>query len=439
MYFNFLPSLKYDVKPISYPFSESDYVIAKNFFKRYKISDTAFNSAVYYNKYAIGDEIRLDQIAEKAYGQAEYDWVIALVNNMINPLYDLPMSENDLRKHVESSYENPYYDIHHYETISNAEQKELFGKVLIEGGTWVDETFYNSQKNLVADTFPNLTPSSESLPIVEQVIFDQTINNITNVFGPVYLDSSTLTPPMMFNPPLSEDGYRARTQLVFGQGINGQSAGEEQRFEVIPLDFTSYDTLEVYVGQTDSPLPGDTFEVGYKDSNSDFVTLASYNLDEVIERKIITLPEEIKTINQTLIFRVLNDSSNVRDTIAVQSIKLEGTITQVYPLGFDYNKINDDNYIIDGVEWVRVDGTWYRKIGKGFLYWNGTTNVEIPGNQLSKPISEFEYESNENEKKRELYLLKPEYLTALVDDFRKASLYKKSSDFVSNKLKKSGV
>ena len=31
MYFNFLPSIKYDVKPISYPFSESDYVVANNF------------------------------------------------------------------------------------------------------------------------------------------------------------------------------------------------------------------------------------------------------------------------------------------------------------------------------------------------------------------------------------------------------------------------
>ena len=42
-------------------------------------------------------------------------------------------------------------------------------------------------------------------------------------------------------------------------------------------------------------------------------------------------------------------------------------------------------------------------------------------------------------KKREIYILKPAYLEALVDDFKKAALYKQSSDFISNRLKKSGV
>ena len=173
MYFSFLPSVSVDVKPIRYPFSESDFVVAKNFFRRYKLSDTAFNSAVYYKEYAINDDVRLDQIAEIVYGNSYYDWVIALVNNMLNPLFDLPMSENDLRKHVESSYKNPYYDIVHYEVIGKEQQIEKFGRVIYKPGAIVDEAFYNRKVTLQAAAFPDLTPASETITILNNFVFDE--------------------------------------------------------------------------------------------------------------------------------------------------------------------------------------------------------------------------------------------------------------------------
>ena len=171
MYFNFLPSIKYGQRPISYPFSESDYVVATNFFRRYKISDTAFSQAIYFNKYALLDGQRLDQIAEAVYGNPNYDWIIVLTNNMINTQYDLPMSESELRKHIESQYDNPYYDYHHYEIISDAEQVEKFGKVLMPGGTVVDETFYNNRRTLTADVFPDLSPTSKTITYFNNYVF----------------------------------------------------------------------------------------------------------------------------------------------------------------------------------------------------------------------------------------------------------------------------
>ena len=128
MYFNFLPSINYDTKPVSYPFSESDFVVAKNFFRKYNISESAYSSAVYYNKVAIQDGQRLEQIAEAVYGNPFYDWVIALTNNMMNPLHDMPMSESELRNHVESTYDNPYYDIHHYEIVSKEKQENYMAE-----------------------------------------------------------------------------------------------------------------------------------------------------------------------------------------------------------------------------------------------------------------------------------------------------------------------
>ena len=52
MYFSIVPSIVYDEKPIKYPFSDADRVIAKNFFRRYKLNDDIFSYAVFFNKYA---------------------------------------------------------------------------------------------------------------------------------------------------------------------------------------------------------------------------------------------------------------------------------------------------------------------------------------------------------------------------------------------------
>ena len=63
MYFSSIPDIKYDSKPISYPFSESDYTLAKNFFRRYKIDQDVFGYATFYNKYSIQDGFKIENIA----------------------------------------------------------------------------------------------------------------------------------------------------------------------------------------------------------------------------------------------------------------------------------------------------------------------------------------------------------------------------------------
>jgi hypothetical protein len=438
MYFNFLPSIKYDVKPISYPFSESDFVVAKNFFRRYKITDTAFNSTVFYKKYAIGDDIRLDQISEAAYGNPKYDWVVALVNNMINPLYDLPMTENDLRNHVESRYKNPYYDIHHYEIISDAEQKERYGKVLIPGGTWVDETFYNSEIRLENDTFPNLTPDTETIRVQSPFVFDARFPFKYIDEGLNYEIRDTNLDGLEFPTILGDDGFRSSTQLALYE--NNTYGGSYVILN--PIDLTYYNKIEIRYGMIKSPQPGDYFYLGYKNLEGEFDEL--FEIENWISAngnyvKEFDLPESIRTTDVQLVFYTVRDETQTSELFAVSDFNLIGEYVNTIPLEFEYNQINDDNYIIDGVEWVRENGSWYRKVQTGYQYWDGSSVKEIPADELTRPVTEFEYESEENEKKREIYLLKPKYLQALVDDFRKASLYKKSSDYVSNKLKGTGV
>lgn len=149
MYFQNIPNIKYDQKPIRYPFSESDYVVAKNFFRRFKINDNVFSFVTYFNKYALKESQRLDIVSELFYQTPEYDWVIALTNNIINPLFDLPISEYALRKYGEDFYgvDEFYSGIHHYETFEVLAGYKIDGKevIALQKGLIVDENFYNSQ------------------------------------------------------------------------------------------------------------------------------------------------------------------------------------------------------------------------------------------------------------------------------------------------------
>ena len=142
MYFSLIPNIEYDEKPISYPFSESDFVTAKNFFRRYKLNDDIFSYAVYFSKYAIEDGERPDMLAKKAYGDPFYDWVILLTNNMVNAQYDWPMTNTEVNKVLESEYSNAYTEIAYYETIKIGQYA---------AGLRVDEAFFNAQHKINND------------------------------------------------------------------------------------------------------------------------------------------------------------------------------------------------------------------------------------------------------------------------------------------------
>ena len=140
MFFSKIPNIEYDIKPIKFPISNKEYVLAKNFFRRFKISDSAFENAVYFNKYTISDGERPDLIAKKFYGTPELDWVILLTNSIINSHFDLPIAETSLQLFVENNY--PSLDgIHHYET---KEIKNSYGEIILPEGLLVDSSYVST-------------------------------------------------------------------------------------------------------------------------------------------------------------------------------------------------------------------------------------------------------------------------------------------------------
>ena len=139
-YFSYLPNIELAVRPIQFPWSEQQYKVAKNIFRRFKINDSALDTAMYFRKLTVIDADRPDVISQKVYGTSDYDWVILMSNNVINPYFDWPMSQPVLDDYINQKYAAPY-EVKHYET---REVKNSAGATVLPEGQIVDESFFRA-------------------------------------------------------------------------------------------------------------------------------------------------------------------------------------------------------------------------------------------------------------------------------------------------------
>lgn len=100
-YFNILKDITLDDIPL------------KDIFSRYNI----FNETNNYFIYKIKDGDDLLSISNDFYGTKRFWWIVALYNDIIDPFYDMPLTENELRDYV-----NKYLD-------EEAESGETFNEL----------------------------------------------------------------------------------------------------------------------------------------------------------------------------------------------------------------------------------------------------------------------------------------------------------------------
>lgn len=146
-YFRQVPNFEYVNRNYNRK-NSNDFLAVKNLFKRVKIRDDIFQNLAYFGKYTIIGDERPDNIADKVYGQAEYDWVILLANNILNIHNEWPLSNADfesvmLEKY--GSYEN-LNAVSHYEIREDV--KNSLGQVLISEGTRVPEKIIDNRKKI---------------------------------------------------------------------------------------------------------------------------------------------------------------------------------------------------------------------------------------------------------------------------------------------------
>jgi hypothetical protein len=135
-YFRELPNFEYIANFPNQSFN-TDYVVAKNIFKRAKLRSDISSAITAFNYYQIVDNERPDQVAAKVYDNAELDWVILITNNITNINQQWPLDNNSFYKYLIDKYgsDEELGKVHHYETV---EFRDEYGRVVVPGGLQVD-------------------------------------------------------------------------------------------------------------------------------------------------------------------------------------------------------------------------------------------------------------------------------------------------------------
>ena len=113
-YFNEFPVINYNLSGINGNTKE-----ITDIWRRVKVRSKIANNVALFDKFDVPEGDSPETVAYKVYGDAEYFWVVTLMNNIVNRYYDWPLDEYSFQQYVSDKYANPDA-IHHYEITQSS-------------------------------------------------------------------------------------------------------------------------------------------------------------------------------------------------------------------------------------------------------------------------------------------------------------------------------
>ena len=101
-YFSNFPRILYDIKGINS--TNPNYTVAVNIMVKSKIRTAINDDITLYFPYDIEEDDRPDIVSYKFYGDIKYTWLIFLVNDMLDPYWDWPLSYQNFRGFIINKY-----------------------------------------------------------------------------------------------------------------------------------------------------------------------------------------------------------------------------------------------------------------------------------------------------------------------------------------------
>ena len=143
-FFQHYPQISYDItgaKPAKYK-------TAINAMVRAKLKNIVADDVVRYFGYSIPEAERPDITSYKIYGDVKFTWLIFLINDIHDPIYDWPLGSREFVTFIKSKYGSittAKNNIHHYERIIR-DRVEATGttEAIPQAKIEVDLTTYNA-------------------------------------------------------------------------------------------------------------------------------------------------------------------------------------------------------------------------------------------------------------------------------------------------------
>lgn len=130
-YFSKFNTIGYDID------GSGQKIIAISILQRIILREILLNNYLIFYTYTVKDGETPEIIADKLYGSSLYHWIVLLANNIVDPIYDWPMSQENLVITIRKKYDTPTQDglVYAYQTVDHYEDK---------WGNPIDETTYKS-------------------------------------------------------------------------------------------------------------------------------------------------------------------------------------------------------------------------------------------------------------------------------------------------------
>ena len=115
-FFQHYPQIDYNITGTSPP----RFRTAINIMTRAKLRNVIMNDIVQYFPYSIPEAERPDITSYNVYGDVKFTWLIFLINDIHDPIYDWPLATRDLVNFIKDKYgtiNDAKNTVHHYEQI----------------------------------------------------------------------------------------------------------------------------------------------------------------------------------------------------------------------------------------------------------------------------------------------------------------------------------
>lgn len=152
-YFNSLPKVVYTDK-------NRIRTIYTNLLARVSVKPSLLNNLLVFYEYDIQDEDTPEIVAYKYYGDINRFWIVLYCNQMLDPLWDWPLSSRKFEQYVLNKYDGALDNIHHYEKITTMVDNSH--RIVNTDVSVISEEDYNNLPYNYDDTY---TISGETLNV----------------------------------------------------------------------------------------------------------------------------------------------------------------------------------------------------------------------------------------------------------------------------------
>ena len=143
-FFQHYPQINYDISGVRPAKTKR----AINIMMRSKIKSTVSDDIINYFPYTIPEAERPDVTAFKVYGNVKYTWLIFLINDIHDPIFDWPLNIREFGVYIKDKYGTlaaAKDTVHHYEqTVREREEATSTTDPVLKATIEVDKTTYDN-------------------------------------------------------------------------------------------------------------------------------------------------------------------------------------------------------------------------------------------------------------------------------------------------------